>query len=315
MRVKRLAVITVLGALLAAASDAPAGGIADVPCPDVRGENTNTCPPGTVGTPYSIRFAEREGSGCGPGQQTFHLDSGLLPPGLTLTPDGTLSGTSTQAGRFQFYVEMREPENDPANCAAKRTQKQFTLVVRRQPWIVSKPAAPPPAEVGEPFGMTLRARGGSGVFAWSLVSGRLPAGVRLSSDGSLAGSPRRAGVHRFELRARDTEARSVRWEATLSVAQRLRIRAQRLPAAKVGRAYGADLSVSGGVAPIMWTLERSRLPLGIGLARASGRLSGVPRKPGTQLVTVRVSDALGVEHTRTFSFVVRESRPAAGRSA
>jgi hypothetical protein len=28
-----------------------------------------------------IRFVESDGSGCGPGRQTFHLDSGLLPPG------------------------------------------------------------------------------------------------------------------------------------------------------------------------------------------------------------------------------------------
>ena len=64
--------------------------------------------------PYSIRFVESDGSGCGPGRQTFHLDSGRLPPGLTLAQDGTLNGTAMQAGSFQFYVEMREPQDDPS---------------------------------------------------------------------------------------------------------------------------------------------------------------------------------------------------------
>ena len=175
MTIARSALIAVaLVAVLTVAPDAHAGGISDETCPNVAGENTNTCPAGTVGVPYSLRFTEREGSGCGPGKQTFHFDSGTLPPGMTLAPDGTLNGTSFQPGSFQFYVEMREPTNDPANCAGKRTQKQFTLKIRRQPWIVSIPAVTSRSEVGVPFRSELRARGGSGIFAWSLASGRLP---------------------------------------------------------------------------------------------------------------------------------------------
>ena len=117
----------------------------------MSGENTNTCPPGEVGTPYSVRFVEGEGSGCGPGEQTFHLDSGLLPPELTLAADGTLGGVPTRAGTFQFYIEMREPQDDPANCAGKRTQKQFTLKICNELAIVSSPAFPPRAEIRVPF--------------------------------------------------------------------------------------------------------------------------------------------------------------------
>src|SRR4029453_10998159 len=102
--VKRSALCLFPSPAQAGASDGPAGGIADQPCANVAGENTNTCPPGEFGTPYSVRFVEQEGSGCGPGRQTFHLDSGLLPPELALAADGTLSGIPTQAGTFQFYV-------------------------------------------------------------------------------------------------------------------------------------------------------------------------------------------------------------------
>ena len=52
-----------LVAVLTVAPDAPAGGISDETCPNFAGEHTNTCPAGTVGVPYSIRFTEREGSG------------------------------------------------------------------------------------------------------------------------------------------------------------------------------------------------------------------------------------------------------------
>ena len=196
----------------------PAGGIADEPCPNARGEHTNTCPSGTVGAPYSLRFVESEGSGCGPGRQTFHLDSGLLPPGLVLTPDGTVNGIALETGSFEFYVEMREPQDDPSRCAGKRTQKQFTLRIRAQPWITSTPAIPLGPEVGIPFRLSLRARGGTGIFHWEARAGRLPVGLRLRDDGSIAGTPRVAGTYRFVARARDTESRSIEYPVTLDVA-------------------------------------------------------------------------------------------------
>jgi large repetitive protein len=301
--ITRSVLILALLAVLTVASDAPAGGISDETCPSVAGEYTNTCPAGTVGVPYSIRFRESEGSGCGPGRQTFHFDSGMLPPGLTLAPDGTLSGTSFQPGIFQFYVEMREPEDDPANCAGKRTQKQFTLKIRRQPWIVS-PVVPPRWEAGVPFRMTLRARGGSGIFDWSLASGRLPEGLRIFADGSIAGTPRAPGTYRFAAQATDTDGRTLSWTTELSVAPRLRVQTRRLPPAQAGRRYRADLTAAGGVAPTVWTLTRGRLPRGVRLASALGRLTGAPTKAGTHFVTLEVRDGLEVTNARTFRIVV-----------
>ncbi|HUG63697.1 MAG TPA: hypothetical protein VMK83_00615, partial [Gaiellaceae bacterium] len=82
MGLKSLLVLLVVASAVAVSS-ALAGGIADDPCPTVAGEHTNTCPAGTVGVAYSIRFHEAEGSGCGPGRQTFKVDSGTFPPGLS----------------------------------------------------------------------------------------------------------------------------------------------------------------------------------------------------------------------------------------
>jgi hypothetical protein len=295
--ISRLALIPVLAAALVVASDAPAGGISDEPCPNARGENTNTCPPGTVGTPYSIRFVEREGSGCGPGRQTFHLDSGVVPPGLALASDGALSGTPVQPGLFQFYVQMREPQNDPATCAGKRTEKQFTLRVRNPASIVAVPPTPPSSEVGVRFEMNLRARGGTGIFAWSLVHGPLPAGVRLRASGSIVGTPRKAGTYAITVRARDTEARVVTRTGTIRVAERLLVRTELLRKARVGRLYRADLTAAGGVTPKAWKVTRGRLPRGIRLAPALGRLVGTPREAGRHRFTVQVRDGLGVRST------------------
>lgn len=306
--ISRLALSLVLAAAaLVVAASALGGGISDEPCPNVAGEHTNTCPAGTVGAPYHVRFRENEGSGCGPGRQTFHLDSGTVPPGLTLAPDGALTGTPVRPGRFQFYVQMREPDYDPATCAGKRTEKQFTLTVRTPARIVAVPSTPPRSEVGVAFRMRLRARGGTGVFAWSLDRGRMPAGVRLRATGSIVGTPRTAGTHAFTVRARDTEARVVTWSGTVGVAARLLARTERLPPARAGRFYSADLTASGGVAPRVWKLERGRLPRGIRLAPALGRLVGIPREAGRYRVTVEVRDGLGVASRATFGIDVAPS--------
>lgn len=303
LRIRRLALTLAAAAALAILSDGVAGGISDETCPTIRGEHTNTCPTGTAGTRYTIRFAETEGSGCGPGRQTFHFDSGLLPLGLILAPDGTLSGTPTLVGRFQFYVEMREPQDDPANCAGKRTQKQFTLNVRRPPWILS--TVTPRSEVGVPFRMNLQARGGSGTFAWVLAGGKLPRGVRLGVDGAIAGTPAKAGSYHFEVRARDTEARVVTRRAVLLVAPRLRLPSRRLPVGRVDRPYSVELTATGGVAPTVWRLTRGRLPRGIRLASALGRLAGTPQTAGRHTFTVEASDGLDVKSARSFTIVTR----------
>jgi large repetitive protein len=307
--IKRLALALALVAVLAGASDGPAGGIADQPCANVAGENTNTCPPGEVGTPYSVRFVEEEGSGCGPGKQTFHLDSGLLPPELALALDGTLSGIPTQAGTFQFYVEMREPQDDPATCAGKRTQKQFTLEICNELGIVSSPVLPPRAETGVPFRIALSWCGGVGVLAWRVSAGELPRGLTLRPGGSIAGAPRVAGTYEFTATATDVQRHAASYAITVSVAPSLRFRTQQVPAARVGRTYRAKLRAIGGVAPKIWTVKRGRLPRGLRLDPALGVLVGTPTRPGTYRITVEARDNLEVKATTTFMIVVLASLP------
>ena len=305
--IKRLALILVVVAALAAGADAPAGGISDEPCPNVAGENTNTCPPGKIRAPYILKFVEREGSGCGPGRQTFHFDSGELPPELTLAADGTLSGIPTQAGTFKFYVEMREPQDDPMHCAGKRTQKQFTLSICNELGIVSSPARPPRAEVGVGFRMTLSFCGGMGALAWTMPAGFLPAGVRLDADGTISGVPQRAGVYRFAATATDALLRVATYVKTITVAPTVRVRTQRLPTAKVGRTYKASLVAIGGVTPKVWRVERGGLPRGLRLDSARGVLYGRPELAGTYRIVVVVSDGLRVKATKTLSIVISDN--------
>ena len=300
----RLAYIVVFVASLVIAGSAPAGGIADEQCPTVAGEYTNTCPTGKVGVPYVLRFVEREGSGCGPGRQTFHFDSGELPPELTLALDGTLSGTPTQAGVFRFYVEMREPQDDPQHCAGKRTQKQFTLKICNELGVVASTPAPPRAEVGVPFRMGLSSCAGVSTLAWFHSAGVLPAGVQLRADGSIAGAPREPGTYRFTVEATDVRGRVGSYRGAIFVAPRLRFGMQKLAAARIGRPYRVKLAAVGGAAPKLWTISRGRLPRGMHLDRVSGVVAGTAAKAGSYRVTISVRDHFEVSGTRTLVLVV-----------
>jgi hypothetical protein len=51
-------------------------------------------------------------TGGAPGPFTFTVTAGALPHGLTLEPDGTLSGTPTQVGTFPFTIMATDSDND-----------------------------------------------------------------------------------------------------------------------------------------------------------------------------------------------------------
>jgi hypothetical protein len=215
-----------------------------------------------------------------------------------------LSGVPTRAGTFKFYVEMREPQDDPAHCAGKETQREFTLQICNRLGLVSTPALPPRAEVRAPFRTTLTWCDGVGAVTWS-ASGALPPGVTLRTDGSVAGLPREAGRYRFTVTATDVRERVARYPATISVAPRLEVETTRVPAARVGRPYRATLTARGGVAPKVWRIRRGRLPRGLRLDAALGVVSGMARSIGTHRVTVEVKDGLELKAVRTFTLVVR----------
>ncbi|MEO8595981.1 MAG: IPT/TIG domain-containing protein, partial [Candidatus Solibacter sp.] len=63
---------------------------------------TTTLTPGVVGTAYSQTLAANGGSG----PYTWSVASGSLPPGLTLSASGVISGTPTTPGAYMFTVRV-----------------------------------------------------------------------------------------------------------------------------------------------------------------------------------------------------------------
>src|SRR5205085_3355959 len=120
---------------------------------------TTSMPDATVEVSYNRALVA---SGGKP-DYTWIIDSGTLPPGLTLSQAGNISGTPTTAGTSNFVVKVTDSESGSAT-------KALTVVV--------KPAAPltitttqlPRGSVGTAYSQSLGASGGQTPYNWSKAS-------------------------------------------------------------------------------------------------------------------------------------------------
>ena len=179
------------------------------------------------------------------------------------------------------------------------------------PWVELSPASLrvvtatlAPAYLGRAYEQTLDVVGGRAAPTWSLNSGStLPAGLSLSADGRLFGTPTAVGQQSFELVV-VSGAEEARRTLTLSVLEAgapLAVGVDRLGPAWVDTDYVGQVVVVGGVPPL--AISVVGLPSGFE-ADASGRVSGRSGLPFRGTLTVSVTDALGQSVSRSVGFAV-----------
>jgi large repetitive protein len=83
---------------------------------------TATLPHATRATPYQVFLVASGGTA----PYTWSLTSGSLPPGLSLSPDGELAGTSSASGTFAFTV--RADDASPAGLGQSDTAALSLIV-------------------------------------------------------------------------------------------------------------------------------------------------------------------------------------------
>ena len=115
---------------------------------------------------------------------TWLMQSGALPGGLSLSPDGVISGTPTTAGgptTGTFKV---------TDSAGSWVTTPLSITIIAAPSITTTSPLPS-GEVTVPYSQTLAATGGTGTgYTWSIQgTPTLPAGLSLSSGGVISGTP------------------------------------------------------------------------------------------------------------------------------
>jgi hypothetical protein len=271
---------------------------------------------GETGKAYSFQF--HGDGGCGPAlPYQYKVLSGSLPPGLSLSSSGLISGTPTQGGGWSFWVQLSD-ENPPSQswCRPGSAERQFSITVVQGLNIKQNSLSPKATFLNEPYNFQLTADGG-GSQVWSVKSGSLPAGIGLSSNGLVSGTPTATGDFTFVVQVTDTN-RTDTETYSLTVVQRLKITAPASPAGEVGVPYALALKSTGGRPAVTWSLAQGALPTGLALNPATGEITGKPTVAGAYPLKVQVTDTLGLTDTvdvpltvKAKLAVVKKALPAA----
>lgn len=150
--------------------------------------------PPTVGVPYNVNISASGGTA----PYSYAITAGATPAGLSLAPNGTLAGTPTAAGPYSFTVTATDSSSSP-----ETSSRAYSGTVMG-PTMGMAPATVPNATVTVPYSVTLSASGGTAPYSYAITAGGMPAGLSLSSGGTLSGTPSVAGTSTVTITAADS---------------------------------------------------------------------------------------------------------------
>ncbi len=126
------------------------------------------------------------------------VSSGTLPPGVTLSSAGTLSGSPTAIGTYTFTVQVND-SSAPAQMAART----FSVTISAALAITT--TSLPSATVNTAYTQTLAATGGTLPYTWAVIGNTLPPGLALNATtGNISGTPSTAGAYNFTVQVTDS---------------------------------------------------------------------------------------------------------------
>jgi hypothetical protein len=157
--------------------------------------NAAALPPAVINVPYSTTLTSTGGKG----PFTWALASGTLPPGITLSAGGVISGTPNTLGSTTFKVSVTDSQTPTAavDVASKTIQVNPTLSITTSSLTAGA--------IGVPYSASLAASGGVAPYTWSITSGSLPAGLTLSSSGAISGTPSNQETQSFTVQVSDSQ--------------------------------------------------------------------------------------------------------------
>ncbi|WP_379063683.1 putative Ig domain-containing protein [Mesorhizobium sp. UC74_2] len=261
---------------------------------------TPTLRDGVAGEPYNQGIAV----GGGSGNYTFSMTGG--PAGLNLSAAGVLSGTPVQTGSFSIAVTAKD------NASGDSDSRSFIVRIGAPTISIHQSTLPTPV-LGTAYSQFLTAAGGVGPYIYSISSGALPAGLQLSTEGKIEGTPTEAGDFSFTIVATDNStgagapfAGSQSYSLKIT-APTITIAPSALSRATAGTSYNQTLTASGGTAPYGYDIGSGQvLPKGLFLA-PDGTLGGTATETGMFSFDVVVKDRYGSPATRNYTLTVGSS--------
>ncbi len=275
--------------------------------PDSLNNNFGYLPPlaiscsastGQVNVPYNSAFTAT--GGVTP--YTFSLKSGTLPPGLTLNADGTITGTPTTPGPFNFVVQVTDnigtvADNGPTGCGITINPPPSASCVAIN--AVQNVAITPVTLVGT--------GGDGGPYTFSATG--LPTGLSISSSGTISGTPTVTGTFNYTVTITDKDGHSGTINCSVTVNPPPTASCVIITAVQGVAITPVTMIGSGGVGG-PYTFSATGLPNGLTMS-SGGTISGTPTVSGTFNYTVTVTDSAGNQGTVNCSVTVNPP-PTAG---
>lgn len=157
---------------------------------------TETLPEGTVSEQYSAAIEVKGNAGGAVSFKLYQMIGGYndFPSGLTLTTEGEILGIPVESGEFRFWVR--------ATCSGEDVYKQLTLTINPGSYVEPLSITTVSIENGT-AGVWYSARleaSGTTPYTFSVpesgqYASQLPAGLHISTDGYISGTPEEAGEY------------------------------------------------------------------------------------------------------------------------
>ena len=253
--------------------------------------------PAAAGTSYAFSYTV-----IGTPAPSFSLQSGTLPTGLTLSSAGALSGTPTVTGTFTGVVAA-------SNGIAGAASQSFSIVVGQAPAFspASQPAASP-TTVGTSYAFSYTVTG-TPAPNFTVSAGALPAGLTLSSAGTITGTPTTTGTFTGTVDAHNgvgtdaTQSFSIVVDGPASITS---------PASTTFYAVtSASFTVTTTGLPAPALSYSGMLPTGLAFNAATGVLSGTPLSLSASVYSLSFTAQNGVGPNATQSFTLTTVLPVA----
>lgn len=275
-------------------------------------------PNGTINTAYSFQFTAAGGTS----PYTWSQPAGTIPPGLTLTSAGLLSGipSPTDSGNYTFTIQVTDNASPTHNTA----QQTYTVNIASLVITTTSPLAS--GTQGLIYNQAISATGGVLPYTWTTKFAQLPAGVTVSQFGNndiVGGVPTQSGLFTLSIQVQDSTAPTPQTASkafffTIAGGP-LTITSLNLPQGNVGNLYSFQLAASGGTGTgFTWcVIENSTcdqgtggaLPVGLSMS-SSGFITGTPANSGVSSFTVQVTDSGSNQATAPLTITIGNSQLA-----
>ena len=259
---------------------------------------TTALPNAILNQAYSLQL-----QGTGANLAWSLIPGSVLPPNLTLAPNGVLSGAVIATGSFSVPVQLVNSQFP--NAVATRT---FTLLVTLGQLSIVEQTLPS-ATQNIPYSATLTATGGIPPYTWSLDASSPKALSIGSGSGIISGTFTTSGSFPVTVTLRDSTGAAVSRTYQLAVGNAVSITTTSLPNGSPNVPYSATLTAAGGSIPYHWSVLTGSLPPGLALNAGNGQISGTPTAAGAVQFTVQVTDFLGGTATKVLTITIGTSQP------